>query len=366
MGLGIALLTAALAIPNCSRKPGSDEDAGGGGKAEAPVAEVTVTRVTRADISQNIAVNGAAAALPNQDVRVSALVPGRVAEMTVAEGDRVQAGQVLAKLDDRTYRDQLQQAEAAVAQAKANAKNTRLARERNEKLLGRGIVARKDVEDARTQEKVAAEALKQAEAALDLTHLHVSRTRIASPISGRVAKRFLGVGEQVDGTAAQPILEVANLNQIELIGNVPATYLSKIKAGQSLSVTCEAALGKTFQGRVVAISPTVDPATNVGVVRIRIPNPDGLLRMGMYMSAQVPIEMHAKALGVPPEAVYRDDQGAPRVFRVEQDNATAVPVLLGITTTDRVELLSGVNEGDTVILTGGYGLHDKAKVKIKP
>lgn len=366
MGFGVALLAAALTIPGCSHKPASDEDAGDGGKSEALVAEVTVTRVTRADISQNIAVNGAAAALPNQDVKVSALVPGRLVEMTVAEGDRVQAGEVLAKLDDRTYHDQLQQAEAAAAQAKASAENARLARERNENLLERGIVARKDVEDARTQEKVAAEGLKQAEAALELAHLQVSRTRITSPISGRVAKRLVGVGEQVDGTAAQPILEVANLNQVELIGNMPAMYLSRIKAGQSLPVTCEAVPGKTFQGRVVAISPTVDPATNVGLVRIRIPNPDALLRMGMYLSAQVPIERHPKALGVPPEAVYRDDQGAPRVFRVEQDNATAVPVRLGITTTDRVELLSGVNEGDTVILTGGYGLPDKAKVKIKP
>jgi RND family efflux transporter MFP subunit len=350
-----------LASAGCSHKAASEDDAAGG-NPESVVAEVTLTRITRADISQVLALSGTIGAPPNQDVRVSALVPGRVAEMNVAEGDRVSAGQLVAKIDDRPFRDQLQQAEAAAALAHANLENARLARARNEDLFERGITARKDLEDARTQERVAEASLRQAEAALALSRLQVSRTEVHSPLTGTVVKRFASVGEQVDGTASQPILEVADLTQAELFGNVPAAYLGKIRAGRSLSLTSDAFPGKVFAGRVVAVSPAVDPSTSQGLVRIRIGNAAGLLRLGMFLSAQVPIETHANALVVPPQAIYRDQQGQPHVYRVERDQATAVPVQVGIESQDRVELLSGVQAGDTVILTGGYGLGEKARV----
>lgn len=328
-------------------------------------AEVTVTHIARADISQTLTLTGTAAALPNRDVRVSALVPGRIVSLTVAEGDHVQQGQVVAKLDDRPYREQLQQAEAAAAQAHATLENAKLSLARNEDLFQRGIAARKDLEDARTQESVAAAAARQAEAALHLAHLQLGRTEIVSPLTGQVAKRFVSDGEQVDGTAAQPIVEVANLREVEFIGNAPAMYLAKLRPGGAVHVTSEAAAGQEFAGHVVAVSPAVDPATGVGVVRIRVPNSAGLLRLGMFLNARIPIETHAHALTVPPAAIYRDESGEARVFVVSGDSATAVPVELGIETKELVELRSGVKEGDTVILTGGYGLGDKARIQTK-
>jgi len=335
------------------------------GEPPGAVAEVTLTQITRADVSQILNLTGTIAALPNRDVRVSSLVPGRVAEMKVAEGDRVRAGQLVAQIDDRPIRDQLAQAEAAAAQARANLANATLARARNENLFERGIAARKDLEDARTQESVAAAALQQAEAALSLARLQLARTSVHSPLTGTVVKRFVNVGEQVDGTAGQAILEVADLTQVELIANVPAVYLGKLRVNRMLSLASEAFPGQSFTGRVVAIPAAVDPATNLGLIRIRIANSKGLLRLGMFLSAQVPIETHAGALVVPPQAVYRDEEGQPHVYRVEGENATAVPVQVGIESRDRVELLSGVQAGETVILSGGYGLGEKAKVKAK-
>lgn len=335
------------------------------GEPPGPVAEVTLTQISRGNVSQILNLTGTIAALPNRDVRVSSLVPGRVAEMQVAEGDRVRVGQLVAQIDDRPIRDQLAQAEAAAAQARANLTNATLARARNENLFERGIAARKDLEDARTQESVAAAALQQAEAALSLARLQLARTSVHSPLTGTVVKRFVSVGEQVDGTAAQPILEVADLTQVELIANVPAVYLGKLRVNRMLSFGSEAFPGQSFTGRVVAIPAAVDPATNLGLIRIRIANANGLLRLGMFLSAQVPVETHASALVVPPQAVYRDEQGQPHVYRVEGEKATAVPVQVGIESPERVELLSGVQAGETVILSGGYGLGEKAKVKVK-
>jgi len=279
--IGAALVV--LCAEACSRRSG---DQGSDSSSEA-IAPVTLTHVTRADISQTFSLTGTAAALPNQDVKVSALVLGRVAELSVAEGDVVKQGQVLARLDDRTYRDQLQQAEAAEQQAQASLENAKRSRTRNEDLFQRGIVARKELEDSRTQESVAAAALKQAQASLEIARLGLARSEIVSPLNGVVAKRFVSVGEQVDGTAAQPIVEVANSRIVEFLANAPAAYLAKIPPGEGVEVTGEAVPGRTFSGRVVAISPSVDPATGVGFVRIRVPNPNHLLRLGMFLSAEI-------------------------------------------------------------------------------
>jgi membrane fusion protein, multidrug efflux system len=359
-----ALIAAVALLMGCS--DGVPSESSGSDAKEAAKAEVTVTHVTRSEIQEVVTVSGTVAALPNYDVRVSSLVPGRIAEMKVAEGDSVKAGEVIAQLDARSLHDQLLQAEAGEAQAKANLENAQASKKRNEDLFHRGIASRKDSEDATTQESVAAASLKQAEAGLSIARMQLDRTQIRSPLTGKVAKRFVSVGEQVDGTAAQPVAEVAELSEVELLGNLPAMYLAKLRVGESLAIESDAFSAKELSGRVVAISPAVDAATNVGLIRIRIPNSDGVLRLGMYLTAEIGVEKHPNALTLPPEAVYRDEKGEPHVYRVEQNKATAADVKLGIQTKARVEILSGVNEGDTVILTGGYGLPDQADVQIKP
>lgn len=360
----IVALLSILLLASCSQKGAGGEGEKKEGGEAASVAEVTVTKVTRADVMAEITVTGTIAAPPNQDVKVSALVPGRIASMSVAEGDHVQQGQAMAKIEDRPFLDQITQAEAGVSQAKANVENAKLNRERNENLFQRGIAARKDLEDARTQLTVNEAALRQSEAALALLRLQLSRTEVKAPISGTVVKRFVSVGEQVDGTGAQPLFELANLGEVELFGNIPATYLSKIRVGQNLDIITNSLPGKTLNGHVVAISPAIDPATDVGMVRIRIANAGGGLRLGMFLTARLPLETHAHALVLPPQAIYRDEKGEPVVFKVAGDNATSTDVKLGLESKERVEVLEGVEEGQTVIFTGGYGLGEKAKVKI--
>src|SRR2546428_683596 len=269
-GLLTALVIATNCFLACSSKSAGGEDE----KAATPAdsaAEVTVTKVARADVTSVLTVTGTIAALPNRDAKVSSLVQGRIAGMMVAEGDHASQGQVLAKIEDRHFLDQIQQAQAAVEQAQANVENARLNRDRNEGLLERGIAARKDLEDARTQISVNQAALRQAAAARALARLQLARTEVRSPLAGPVVKRFATVQEQVDATA----------------------------------------------------------------------------------------------LVVPAQAVYRDERGNPEVYRVEGDDASAVPVKLGLETKAQVELLSGVQAGDTVILTGGYGLKDHAKIKVR-
>lgn len=348
-----------LSAFGCRRTPSADDE-----KAAAMV-EVTVTHVERADISDTLTLSGTIIAPPNRDIRVSSLVAGRIAELPVAEGDRVEAGKVLARVDARPYQDQLTQAQAAEAQARANEENATLSYQRNQDLLQRGIAARKDVEDARTQESVAKAILKQAETAVALAQLQVARTEVKSPLSGFVVKRFVSAGEQVDGTAGQPLVEVANLDTVELIANVPALYLSKLRAAEPLSLSLDALPDKTFAGHVIAVPVAVDPGNGSGAVRIGLANPEHLLRLGMFLKTEVALETHHQALVIPVQALYRDKQNRPVVYRVEGQDATATPVKIGVATSQKVEILNGVESGAAIVLTGGYGLGDKVRVDVK-
>jgi membrane fusion protein, multidrug efflux system len=347
-----------LSAAGCSRPPSADEDKG-------VVAEVTVTHVEQADISDVLTLSGTVLAPPNRDIHVSSLVAGRIAELTVAEGDRVENGQVLARIDARPYQDQLIQAQAASAQARASLENAVLSYQRNQDLLQRGIAARKDAEDARTQQSVAEAALKQAEATLALAQRQVTRTDVKSPLSGFVVKRFVNAGEQVDGTAAQPIVEVADLDTVELVVNVPALYLGKLRTGEPLSVKADTFPDKTLAGRVVAIPAAVDPSSGAAALRIALANPGDLLRLGMFLKAQVALDTHRQALTIPVQALYHDEQNRPVVYHLDGQTASATPVKIGVITPEKVEILDGVKAGDAIVLTGGYGLGDKVRVDVK-
>ncbi len=362
-GWGAALAAMSLAaVAGCSRGSASDQQ---DETKTTVVAEVTVVKVERGTISLPLSVSGTINARPNQDVRVTSLVAGRISQMLVAEGDAVKKDQVLAKIEDKPYRDQLQQAEAAQQLATAQLANARLARQREETLFDRGISARKDLEDARTQEKVGEAAVRQAEAAVALARLQLARTEVRSPLAGTVVKRLQSAGEAVDGTAAQPIFQVANLSSVELFGNVPAEYLGRIRVGQKMEVTSGAIPGAKWEGRVVAVSPAVDAATNMGLVRIELPNPGARLRYGMYLTVELPVETHENALVVPQNAVYRNEEGNTLVYKVKGDTVSAVPVTRGIQEGDRVEVMGAVQPGDIVVHAGGYGLPDGAHIKIK-
>jgi RND family efflux transporter MFP subunit len=358
-----ALLLAACGIAllwGCRKQSSGENETKG-----TTAAEVTVTRVQQGPLSENLLVSGNLAALPNQDAKIGALVAGRIERVLVKEGDRVAAGQELAQLENAPLRDQVRQAEAAVSQARANAENARISAERNQRLLERGIAARKEVEDTKTQLAVNEATLKQNEAALSAARAQVARTTIRAPFAGTVVRRFLGIGDQVDGTGAQPVVEVANIDALELLASVPGTRLNQVRTNDSFDFETPAVPGAKFSARVAAVLPAVDPATNNGTVRIRFDNPQHLLKLGMFLTVNLPLKAAANTLFVARQAIYPDENGEPHVYKVTGDQAESVPVKLGAASSDKVEILEGVQAGEVVVLNGGYGLPEKSKVRVK-
>jgi RND family efflux transporter MFP subunit len=349
--IGVALI-ASIA---CGHK-GDEEN---GESAAVPTINAETGLVTRRTLVEEATVRGAVTARPNEDVKVSALVPGRVTMVTVAEGDSVRQGQVVASIDRRPFEEQRRQAAAALEQANAQIENAKANLERMTQLFTKGIAAGKEVEDAKTQMASATAAREQATAALNTVNLQVERTEVRSPIAGQVVKRMVSVGEQVDGTASQPIVQVANLDRVEMAANVPAEYLSRVKVNQHALITASALPGVEMMGAVIAIAPAIDPATNTALTRIGIGNAERQLKVGMFAEARLQLAEHPHVLVVPPPAVVKNDDGT-FVYVVTGNTAQRTPVMIGLETPSGVEIKSGVNEGQMVLTSAVYGLGEKA------
>lgn len=353
-----SLLLACLAAATaCGGKPEGE----GTRPPEIPTITAEVAKAERRTLTEDLVVRGTIGAVANEDVKVSALVAGRVNAVTVAEGDTVRQGQVIAVLDRQPLEDQRRQAAAAVDQAKAQLENARLNLQRNQQLFDRGVAAGKEVEDARAQLAAAQSSLDAASAQQSTAQRNIDRASVRSPISGQIVKRMVSVGEQVDGTASQPIAQVANLDRVELAANVPAEHLSRLRPGMSAAVTSDALSDRVFSGTILAIGPAVDASTNAGLARIRIANPEHALKVGMFAQARVALAEHAGALVVPPSAVVKGESDA-AVYVLTGDTAQRTVVTIGLEKPDAVEILSGLSEGQTVLTSSVYGLGEKARV----
>jgi membrane fusion protein (multidrug efflux system) len=358
---------AALAVSGCGGRGGEEMES-----EAVPTIEARTAKVERRDLVEPLVVRGTVAAPPNEDVRLAPLVAGRVVAMHVAEGDAVRAGGVVAEIDPRPLQDQARQAQAALSQARAAREAADLELTRVKRLYERGIAAGKEVEDARAARAAAAAAVEEGEAGVSLAQRQVDRARVRSPIAGHVVRRFVGVGEQVDGTPAQPVVEIANVANVEVAARVGAERLARVRPGQPAAITSDAWPGRTFAGRVVAVAPAVDPATNAALVRIRVANADRALKVGMFAEAAIALSTRPGVLTVPPGAVSRgggedaEPGGGTAVYVVAKDEAVRRPVTLGLETPEAVEVVSGVKEGETVLASAVHGLAEKARLAAKP
>jgi len=358
-----AVVVAALAVlaaAGCKRAGDEEIES-----AAVPTIAAATGTVEKRDLVEPLLVRGSVTAPPNEDVRLAAQVPGRVVAMRVAEGDSVKAGEIVAEIETPPLEDQQRQARAALSQAQAAREAAKLNLARTERLFERGIAAGKEVEDARAQAAAAEAALEQAQAALATADRQLARAHVASPIAGQVVKRFVGVGEQVDGTPAQPLVEIANVERVEVAAHVAADRLGRVKLGQRAELRSDAWPERSFEAEVIAISPAVDPATNAALVRLRVKNPDHLLRVGMFAEVRIGLAERKGALVVPASALSKSADGT-AVYVVSGEDATRTKVEVGLETPELVEIVSGLEQGQKVLTSGIHGLGERAKLAQKP
>ena len=290
-----------LALAGCSSRE----------RESAPTKRVVRCAAARpSTITEAIELRGTVSPLPDRDAQIAAQVVGRILQVSVREGDAVAVGQPIARIDSAALVDEAHAAEAAVARTRAELKNAVATSARVQRVFDHGIAARQEVDDATARADSATAAQNEAESAARRAQRQVERAIVRSPLKGVVVRIFRRPGELVDGTPATPIVEVADPSRLELDADATASDLVLLRRGQAADLTVGALPGAAWTGTVSAVSPAVDRATGLGVVRIELglgdrPRPP----IGVLGTARVSTGAPRQTVVVPKEAV-RSGAGA--------------------------------------------------------
>jgi len=322
------------------------------------VAPAVPVEVSTPKVGEMLAVySGTAAISPDRAAIVMPKITAEIRQVLVDEGDHVRAGQVLARLDDDQLRLQ-------AAQAEANFRKLERDYARNLELQKRGLVSVTAFDNLKYE-------LDAARATYELSALQLSYTNVRSPIDGIVTRR----GDSVmPGNTVSPMGSVIDANvsamfvvtdpkSLVLAINVPEGQLPKLAVGQPAEVSVDAVPGKVFAGRVSLITPRVDRATATFPVKIQISDEDEMLRTGMFARVAIVYDRRPDAVQIPRSALL-DSEGPPAVFVVEGDKAVERPLKLGLSNGGFVEVLSGLNRDEKVVVVGQGALKAGAEVRV--
>jgi membrane fusion protein (multidrug efflux system) len=331
-------------------------------EAAAPLPRVRVEPARKGPVDETVGLTGLLTAPPGRDVKLGALVPGRLARVRVAEGDAVKAGQVLAEIETGPSVDELSQAQATAAEAAAAEAAAVARRARTEALVQKGIASTQEAEQARADTVAAASARERARAAVDLAQRKLSRSALVAPFDGWVVAVLVREGESVDGNG-QPVVEVAAPDPVEVRCAVPPRVAARLKVGVSAKVTVEA-LGLSRDATVFAVAPAADAQSGNVTVRLRLPNPDRALKLGTLARAQVGVSHRDAAVEVASSALVPEADGGLAVQVVEGSVVHPTPVGVDFEVGPRTVISSGLDGGEEVVVEGGYALPEGTRVEV--
>jgi len=379
----------ALVLASCS--------GGGNGKASAAEAvTVGVTQVAKKTLSRQITLSSEL--VPFQEIDVYAKESGYVQKLNVDYGTHVKAGQVMATLEIPELQAQLQEDQAEIKNAmnqvsRANHELKRYDAQyqalhlRYTRLNGvfesqPGIVAQQEVDDAQGKDLAAASQVDAGKAALEAAQSQLAAARaklahdqtlfdyskITAPFSGVVTERYANLGTLVQAgtgssTQAMPIVRLSQDELFRLVIPIPESYVRYIRVGDPVSVHVPS-LNRTFPGRVARFSVDVREDTRTMHTEVDVANPDRVLISGLYAEAEVGLDQKDNVLTVPVQALNHEGNKT-TVFVVNRDGELENrAVQVGLQTTSDVEIISGLNEGERVVVSDRSGL--KAGQKVRP
>jgi HlyD family secretion protein len=458
-----------VVLAGCGKRTESSDS------AEMKPAVVETAQAVIRPMEETVSAQGTLAPPQGKSARVAAVTAGNLVAVMVREGDRVTAGQVIATVDSRTQQAQAQsavsalraseiqakqmsleaqaastehenavklakleleaakteirklrngarpqeiaQADQAVNEAQANLDRANTELERVTFLNQKGVAAKRDLDDAKTAQRVAAAALESARQQADLVRsgtrsedlaaaqltvesaqaaleqamhgdvqvaakkqeaqaalesvqqkradLSAAQTAagyavLRAPLSGIVIHRNLNPGDMADPST--PVIEIANSQSLDILANIPEEDGMKIETGMPVRITAATAPAQTFAGGVLSIGQ-VDPASGLLAIRISVSNPSGKLKAGAFATADIVIHTFDHATAVPKQAVITRD-GKNVAFVVGSDNvAHQRQVVTGVEQNGMIQILSGVTPGEQVIRLGQYELTDGMKVQ---
>lgn len=354
------LLAGALALgaAGCRRNTARAADAAG---AQLTVGTENVAIARIGTVTNGPAISGSIE--PALDATIRAQVAGSVLSTSAEVGQPVRKGQQLAQLDATALQDAFLSARSAVASAQATNEVAQRNLARSRTLLQAGAIAQRDLETAQTQASSAAAALSDARARLAAAQKNFENTRIVAPFSGVVSQKSVSAGDVVQpGTALYTVVDPSTMR---LEASVPSDQLTLVHTGTDVTFTVTGLAGREFHGRVTRVSPAVDPATRQVQIIVSIPNPGRMLVAGLYADGRVSSSTR-QGVVVPNAAVDLRMQ-RPAVLRIRNGKVERVDVTLGMhdPSTETVEIASGVQPGDTLLLGQAQAITPGTPVRVE-
>ncbi len=342
----------------------NNTDSKNAGQVSQPETQVTTTTAKKGHIAKILSLTGTLIAF--QEVRVTSKIPEKVQGVLVDVGSRVKPGDTLIQLEQRELALAVDQAEAGLANAKANLEICKTTFNRLDNLLKDKAISTMKYDDAKARLDIARAQVRQAGAALASAKEQLQNTIITSPIHGVVARKNVEVGEVVSPPImpGKALLDVVDIRYVKTMVKVSENRVKEVSIGQETTITADGFPGEFFPGRISKISPIVDPRSRTFEVEVLIPNPESKLKPGMFARVELVLAKRTDVVMVPLKAVTQKDKSQV-VFLAANGVARACDVKLGISDGVDVEVISGVTEGDKVIVQGNLGLKDGARIILK-
>lgn len=313
--------------------------------------EVETSRVRRGSILQRVAAPGSLVA--KRQSEIGAEVRGRIVEVFVEEGDRVEAGQPLFQVDPDPYAVALRAASAGLDVARAERQQVEADLARAGRLREKNVVAEQAFDRLSTQLAVAKARAREAHERRALAEQDLARTLVRAPYAASVAARLADEGTTALVQPQTIVVVVQETAELEARATIPESQLALVRLGDHAFVHVEG-FPEPIETRVSTVSDTIDPATRTYLVRMPVPNPDYALKAGVFAHVEIVPQAKSDVLLVPREAV-RTEEGRTRVLTVQEGRVVAVPVALGLLSEDDAEVLRGLEVGTEVVVGDAAG-----------
>ncbi len=358
---GILIVTfvlVALSLSGCSKKAKNTAENG------KQLIAVQTTPVVRRDLQEFLGFTGNIEA--KHQLNVVPHISGKIARIFVKEGQFVKAGTVIAMLDTELFSYQLQQAKAGLAVAKANLHNAELNWKRIRELKKNGSVSDQQFDKMRVGIEAARAQMQQAQAAFDMANYQMRVAKMRAPFSGFIGQKFLHEGDIINPMmpGGFGVCTLVDISSVKISTHVSEANFVKLKPGQPAEIRVDAYPDSLFHGTVESIVPVADPASRSFKVNIVAANPHYLLKAGMFARIRILVSLHKNALAIPVDALHLE--GSKEFAYTVDSNGIAHKILLktGILNAKWVEVLRGLQEGESVVTVGKDILVDGQRVHV--
>jgi membrane fusion protein (multidrug efflux system) len=352
---GLVLALAVLA--------GCGEDASetnGQGRQQPSGSPVILVEAESLDFRETVRAIGSLRA--PRTVQVSPEIDARIAELHFTEGQRVAKGDLLASLDPDKLRREVRSAKAALNRARAEAADAKRSYARFQELYERDTISAEERDERRTEwETAQAEAERLAEQ-LELMRERLDDATIRAPMDGVLSQREVDEGDFVE--AGEVLVVLYSIDPLEISFTIPETYMGRVEPDMEVSVEVAAYPDCPFPGRIVFVSPSIDPQTRKFLVKSMVPNPQGQLKPGGFARVVLTLDTLPGRPAVPEQALVATREGY-SLFVIEEGTATKRDVRIGLRRTGLVEIREGIEPGEAVVAQGQMRLADGAQVDVR-